>query len=180
MQIAQAAAAFFDVGFQHIFRLPHAFITRPAFVQFRFDEFPLCSVRAQRFIPGAEIVEQSFVPPHRTAFQQICPDTDVAAGFRNTLRGRADGRSDFQSRVPQQGSDKGNDFQIFPIVFIKQKQHVNVRIRRQFFASVSADGRQRQTVSRAGKNGFIQKGHCFRQHVIQFVGMEKHRFQSAD
>ena len=102
LQIAQAALAFLDVGFNHIAAVAHAFVPGIAFGQLLGEELALAAFDNLVPEPGAQFFVKRLFAPHQPAFEQRGADGEVFLRHPHRIADRAAGMADFQAQIPQQ------------------------------------------------------------------------------
>ncbi len=168
LQVAQTAAAFLDIRFDHERAVAEAAMARLAFGLLGGDVFG----RAGGLAGGAEalmeILEQRRVAGERAGVEQRGTDGDVLGAFAQAFLDRAGGVADLQPEVPEEIEHVFDHRERMRGRLVRgQEQQVDVAERRQGAAAVAAGGGDAQGLDPAERGGGVGK-ECAHQPVRQF------------
>ena len=162
MQVAQAAGAILEVGFELVRAVIVARVARLLLGELAFEEALGVEAGVET---GLESLEQRCAAPHEAGLEQVGFDGDVGVGLGDAGVDGAHAVADFKPEVPaglhpgfQSGLLRGCGL-------CWQDEHdVDVGAGEQFAAPVTADGckravgRQREPVAEFGEHGVDQRG----------------------
>ena len=144
LQVAQAALAFLDVGFQHIALAALPFVPVGPFGKLGLDELRPGVAEQVRPQPVGQFDLQVGMARDETVFQKRGADRHVLARKADAVLHRPAGVAHLQLQVPQH-VQHGFDHAFRPGRDLpwRQEQQVHVGMRRHFRAAVTAHGQQR-------------------------------------
>ena len=165
VQIAQAARAVLEVGFELVGAVVEAGVARLLLGEFAVEKV----LRAEACLEAAfEFLEQRTAAPQESRFEQIGLDRDVGVGLADAGLDGTHAVADFQPDVP---ACLHPAFQRGPLsaggLVRQQQQHVHVRTGEQFVAPVAADG------GKAEAGGQREPDADFRQHAVHQGGVAR-------
>ncbi len=142
LDVAQAAGAFLDVGFELVRRVVVLVMPRALFAQFGLE---VIAARPDVFGAGggAHRVEQRRGAGQQARFHDVGGDGDVALRLVDALRDVAHAVTDFQADVPEQGQKTFDGLAPGLVIgAVEQDHQVDIGTGQQFAAAVTADGDQ--------------------------------------
>ena len=147
VDVAQAALALLDVGFDEIARQASAVEAGVAFLQFRGDEFAGGLAHQLRIEAGAHVFEERLVAENETGFQQRGAHGHVLARLAQAFIDRAGRMAHLLPEVPEHVEHGFDDaFAPWRLLVGQQEQEVDVGARRQGAAPVAAHRRNSQSL----------------------------------
>ena len=148
MEVAQPPLALLHVGLEEVARAAGAGMAGIPLGEFRLDEF---ETRARLDLVAEaplELGERFRSAPQEAALEQAGAHGHVVARAAQAVVHRARGVADLQAEVPQRVQQKlGELFGDRGALVGQQEQQVDVRIRRELAAPVTADGGERQALA---------------------------------
>ncbi len=174
VQVAQAALALFNIGFDDIARIAHALVPLLALKQFFGDELLFRSCDDIGPEPLARLLEQGLVAPQEPPFQQSGADGQVLPGHLDHVVDAAAGMADLQPQIPQEIEHR-LDHLLAPrrVLHRGDEGDVHVGLGRHLAAPVATHRNQRQPLARAAIGGGIDMGDdMVVDHADQLVDQE--------
>ena len=156
LQIAQAAFAFFDIGFHHIAAVAHAFMALIAFFQFQLEKITLTAAHNIAPEPHAGFLVNFLIAPHHARFEQGSADGQILFRHADCVADRAAGMANFQAQIPQQVKH-GLNHLLTPwrAAHGGDEGDIDIRMRRHFRTPISTHSQQRQTLRSGAIGGGI-------------------------
>ena len=145
----QPTLAFLDVGLKLVTAVADAPVPRVPLGELAVDELGRAAAHDVGIKASLELSEERLLAPQITRLEQRGPDRQIGFGMAQAFFDRARRLPDFQAEVPQE-VEKIFDhlLGVRGLLVGQQKQQVDVGIGREFAASVSADGDDRQPFAR--------------------------------
>ncbi len=175
LQVAQAALAVLDVGFDDIAAVAHALVPLVALLELLGDELRFAA--RHDFAPEAPagLVVERLVAPQVAAFEDRGADRQVLPGHPHHVVERAARMADLEAQVPQVIEDR-LDHLLAPRRALggSDEGDVDVGVRRHLAAPVAADRNQRQPLPRSAVGRGEHVGdHVVVHHADQLVDQER-------
>ncbi len=157
VQIAQAALAVLDVGFDQIARLPGAAVPLFALGQLGGHEFGGGALHHLLVEPRHQFVVERLVAGQKPGLEDGGADRHVAAGLPDRFVDRARRVADLQSHVPQTIQDGLGDLLAPGGLLVGQdEQEIDVGFRRHQAAAIAAGGDHRHALGARGNRRAIE------------------------
>ena len=195
MQVAQAALAVLDVGFDQIARLPGTAMTLFALGQFGGHEFGGGALHHFLVEARHQFVVERLVAGEEPRLQDRGADRHVAARLPDRFIDRARGVADLQPHVPQAVQDRFGDLLAPGGLLVGQdEQQIDVGFRRHQAAAIAAGGDHGHALGAGGdrravemaRGGREQDADDFVLHVAQPLGaapavtvLQQHRLRGS-
>ena len=160
VQIAQAALAFLQIGFDDIAAVAHALVTGFALGQLFGHEG--AGGAGHHFLaePGIGFVEQRLITPDEAGFQKGGAHRHVGTSDADHVVQAAGGVAHLQAQIPQQIEQSFDDLFAPRRLLPRRDEHdVHIGKRRHLAAAVATHRRQRQPFGLGGIGQRIEAGH---------------------
>ena len=157
MQVAQAALAVLDVGFDQIARLPGAAVPFLALGELGGDEFGGGALHHFLVEPRDQFVVERLVAGQESRLEDRGADRHVAACLPDRFVDRTGGVADLQAHVPQAIQDGFRDLLAPGGLLVGQdEQQIDVGFRRHQPAAIAAGGDDRHALGAGGNRRAIE------------------------
>ncbi len=176
VKIAQAAFAFLDLRLEQVDRIAILGVAFAAFLELGGEELVLVAIEDLGDEQLVEIGVEFFVAAQKARVEDRGFFLQVVVGQPHAFLGRAHAVSDDEARVPQRVQHYfGDDFRVRAALVVVQKQQIDVGLRIQLAASVTAARDHRNFLIELGRAPVVFGVRIVEQRTQQIVHRRRHR-----